>query len=150
MPLPEPSSIKNTLMATVQIMAFLTMDGYLARKAVLPEFWLHPEEYGISDIRKSALSCLTPDTSFITLSRWKQEHAGKYLVEAAAETLPFIDSLLHFRMADELLLYILPGLQGDGSPLFDGHPDPFLWELTGMRRFDKGVCRLQYKRNVVG
>lgn len=45
-------------MATVQILAFITLDGYLARRSTFPDLWEHPEKYGITRIRETALSCL--------------------------------------------------------------------------------------------
>lgn len=53
---------------------------------------------------------------------------------------PLTDSLLRFRMADELVLYILPCFQGEGSRLFAGSPDPSAWELAGTRCFRGGGC----------
>ena len=108
--------------------------------------WEHPEKYGITRIREAALSCLGPDVSFMSLTEWKQGHSGVYLAEAALETLPFTDSLLRFDMADELVLYVLPRFQGEGSRLFQGCPGFSLWELAGMRSFDRDVCRLHYRR----
>ena len=35
-------------MATVQILAFITLDGYLARRSTFPDLWEHPEKYGIT------------------------------------------------------------------------------------------------------
>ena len=58
----------------------------------------------------------------------------------------FTDSLLRFDMADELVLYVLPRFQGEGFRLFEGCPGFSLWELAGMRSFDRDVCRLHYRR----
>lgn len=70
-----------------------------------------------------------------------------YLVETWPETLSFVDSLLRFRMADELVLYVLPVFQGTGEHLFDGSPGlASRWKLAGARNFDGGVCRLCYRR----
>ena len=119
-------------MATVQILAFITLDGYLARRTTFPDLWEHPDKYGITRIREDALSRLDPDVSFISLTEWKHGHSGVYLAEAALETLPFTDSLLRF--------------QGEGSHLFEGGPGFSLWELAGTRSFDRDVCRLHYRR----
>ena len=147
-PSPEPlcNKKKNIHMATVQILAFITLDGYLARRSTFPDLWEHPEKYGITRIREAALSCLGPDVSFMSLTEWKQGHSGVYLAEAALETLPFTDSLLRFDMADELVLYVLPRFQGEGFRLFEGCPGFSLWELAGMRSFDRDVCCLHYRR----
>ena len=147
-PFPEPLRNKKypIHMATVQILAFITLDGYLARRSTFPDLWEHPEKYGITRIREAALSCLGPDVSFMSLTEWKQGHSGVYLAEAALETLPFTDSLLRFDMADELVLYVLPRFQGEGFRLFEGCPGFSLWELAGMRSFDRDVCCLHNRR----
>lgn len=134
-------------MATVQILALVTLDGYLGRKTSFPDLWEYPDRFGLTRIRKRAVSCPEPDIPFITLTHWKEEKSGTYLVEARPETLPFVDSLLRFRMADELVLYVLPVFQGTGERLFDGSPGlASLWKLVGARGFDGGVCRLCYRR----
>lgn len=69
-------------MATVQILAFITLDGYLAHRTTFPDLWGHPEKYGITRIREDALSRLDPEVSFISLTEWKRGHSGVYLAEA--------------------------------------------------------------------
>ena len=133
-------------MATVQLLAFITLDGYLARRSTFPDLWEHPGRYGITRIREGALSCLAPEVSFISLMEWKRGHSGVYLAEATPETLPLADSLLRFRMADELVLYVLPCFQGEGSRLFEESPGPSAWKLAGTRNFRRDVCRLHYRR----
>jgi len=133
-------------MATVQILAFIPLDGYLARRSTFPDLWEHPGRYGITRIREGALSCLDPEVSFISLMEWKRGHSGVYLAEATPETLPLADSLLRFRMADELVLYVLPCFQGEGSRLFEESPGPSAWKLAGTRNFRRDVCRLHYRR----
>ena len=66
-------------MATVQILAFITLDGYLVRRTTFPDLWEHPEKYGITRIREGALSRLDLEVSFISLTEWKRGHSGVYL-----------------------------------------------------------------------
>lgn len=129
-------------MATVQILAFITLDGYLARRSTFPDLWEHPEKYGITRIREAALSCLGPDVSFMSLTEWKQGHSGVYLAEAALETLPFTDSLLRFDMADELVLYVLPRFQGKASACSKDAPDfPYgSWPGCGVSTGMSAAC----------
>lgn len=133
-------------MATVQILAFITLDGYLARRSTFPDLWEHPGRYGITRIREGALSYLDPEVSFISLMEWKRGHSGVYLAETTPETLSLADSLLRFRMADELVLYVLPCFQGEGSRLFEESPGPSAWKLAGTRNLRRDVCRLHYRR----
>lgn len=131
--------IKNHIhMATVQILAFITFDGYLARRSTFPDLWEHPEKYGITRIREGALSRLAPDVSFISLTEWKHGHSGVYLAEAALETLPFTDSLLRFGMADEPVLYVLPPLPGGRLPPVRGRSRVFLMGAGRDAEFRQG------------
>lgn len=125
-------------MATVQILAFITLDGYLARRTTFPDLWEHPDKYGITRIREGALSRLDPDVSFISLTEWKHGHSGVYLAEAALETLPFTDSLLRFGMADELVLYVLPRFQGGRLPSVRGRSRVFLMGAGRDTEFRQG------------
>lgn len=129
-------------MATVQILAFITLDGYLVRRSTFPDLWEHPEKYGITRIREAALSCLGPDVSFMSLTEWKQGHSGVYLAEVALETLPFTDSLLRFDMADELVLYVLPRFQGEASACSKDAPDfPYgSWPGCGVSTGMSAAC----------
>lgn len=133
-------------MATVQILAFITLDGYLARRSTFPDLWEYPGKYGITRIRERAFSRLDPTVSFIALAGWKRERSGVYLAEANLETFPLADSLLRFNMADELVLYVLPCFQGEGFRLFEGGPGVSAWELAGTHNFRRNVCRLRYRR----
>ena len=54
-----------------------------------------------------------------------------------------VDSLLRFWMVDEMVIYLIPRLQG-GIRLFGDALAPSVWKLTGNRHFDTGVCRLDY------
>lgn len=79
--------------------------------------------------------------TFYTTS--KEEGDGIALVEACPDTLPLVDSLLRFWMVDEMVIYLIPRLQG-GIRLFGDALAPSVWKLTGNRHFDTGVCRLDY------
>lgn len=130
-------------MAKIQLMAFLSLDGCLLERQSLSALQDSAEKYGITRIRKKAVRHLEGPVSFVSLSRWKEEGDGIALVEACPDTLPLVDSLLRFWMVDEMVIYLIPRLQG-GIRLFGDALAPSVWKLIGNRHFDTGVYRLDY------
>lgn len=127
----------------IQLMAFLFLDSCLLERQFLSALQDSRDKYGITRIRKKAVRHLEEPVSFVSLSRWKEEGDGIALVEACPDTLPLVDSLLRFWMVDEMVIYLIPRLQG-GIRLFGDALAPSVWKLTGNRHFDTGVCRLDY------
>lgn len=68
------TNLNETVMATVQLLAFVTLDGYLGRKTSFPDLWEYPDRFGLTRIRKRAVSCPEPDIPFIALTHWKEEN----------------------------------------------------------------------------
>ena len=134
------------LMAKLQLLAFITLDGYLFDRTVSSPLWDNPDKYGITKIRSRATQVLGPDVSFISLIQWKKEYKGIYLVEADSDTISIIDGMFKYWLVDEIILFIAPYIQGDGIRLFTEIPGPSSWEMTGNKCFKSGICRLTYRR----
>lgn len=66
-------------MAKLQLLAFITLDGYLFDKAASSPLWNNPDKYGIIKIRSRATQILNADVSFISLTQWKKEYEGTSL-----------------------------------------------------------------------
>ena len=134
------------LMAKLQLLAFITLDGYLFDRTVSSPLWDNPDKYGITKIRSRATQALGPDVSFISLIQWKKEYKGIYLVEADLDTISVIDGMFKYWLVDEGVLFVIPYIQGDGIRLFTEIPGPSSWEMTGNKSFKSGICRLTYRR----
>lgn len=137
-------------MATVLIQAFITLDGFLVQERTLSVFLENPDKYDILQTGKKGICKLPCNMSFLALNDWKASRNGILLMDAVPDTLDAVDSLLRFRMADELVLYILPSFQGDGIRLFMTNPGQSSWELTGIRKYGSGICRMHYRRIAYG
>lgn len=124
-------------------MCFLSLDGCLLDRRSLSVLCDPANNHGIGRIRKEATRYLEEPVSFVSLSKWKKEADGLALIESSPETLSLIGSLLRFDMADELVLYLYPAVQG-GQRVFEEKPSPSFWELTGSKSFRNGICRLSY------
>lgn len=133
-------------MAKLQLLAIITLDGYLFDRAVSSPLWDNPDKYGLTRIRDRTTQTLGPDVSFISLIQWKKEYEGIYLVEAVPDTISVINSMFRYWLVDEIILFVIPYIQGDGIRLFTEIPGPSLWEMTGNKCFKSGICRLTYRR----
>lgn len=133
-------------MAKLQLLAFITLDGYLSDKAASFLLWDNPDKYGITKIRSRATQTLDADVSFISLTQWKKEYEGTCLIEAAPDTISTIGSMFRYWLVDEIVLFVIPCIQGDGIHLFTEIPGPSSWEMTGNKSFRSGICRMTYKR----
>lgn len=132
-------------MAKLQLLAIITLDGYLFDRTV-SSLWDTPDKYGLTRIRNRATQTLGPDVSFISLIQWKKEYEGIYLVEAVPDTISVIGSMFRYWLVDEIILFVIPYIQGDGIRLFTEIPGPSSWEMTGNKCFKSGICRLIYRR----
>lgn len=133
-------------MAKLQLLAFITLDGYLPDKAVSSPLWDNPDRYGITKIRDRATQTLGRDISFVSLVQWKKEYEDTYLVEAAPDTVSVIGSMFRYWLVDEIILFVAPCIQGDGIRLFTEIPGPSSWKMTGNKCFRSGIVRLTYTR----
>ena len=133
-------------MAKLQLLAIITLDGYLFDRAVSSPLWDNPDKYGLTRIRDRTTQTLGPDVSFISLIQWKKEYEGIYLVEAVPDTISVIGSMFRYWLVDEIILFVIPYIQGDGIRLFTEIPGPSLWEMTGNKCFKSGICMLTYRR----
>lgn len=86
--------------------------------------------------------------SLLSLITDKQNSNSRtYLVEASAETIDLIHGLLLYRLADEIILYVLPKCQSDGICFADCISDSD-WQLCKEYRFRDGTRYLLYNRIV--
>lgn len=133
-------------MAKLQLLAFISFDGYLLDKTESSPLRDDPNKYGITKIRDRATRILEWNVSFISLVQWKKEEDDTCLIEAMPETIPVIGSMFRYWLVDEIILFVAPCIQGDGLRLFTEIPGPSSWEMTGNRCFKPGICRLVYRR----
>ena len=65
------------LMAKLQLLAIITLDGYLFDRTVSSPLWDNPNKYGLTKIRERATQTLGPDVSFISLTQWKKKNESE-------------------------------------------------------------------------
>ena len=119
-----------TAMAKVRLLAVLTMDGCPAETTGLSGRWL--------------------DTSLTLLSN-RMENTGdslNYLIEATEKTAGIINGMIRMRLVDEIILYMVPVIAGNGSRLFQSSLPESEWTCTGSRQWKDGMVRIAYGRKI--
>ena len=137
-----------TVMAKVRLLAVLTMDGCPAETTGLSGRWLGSDQYGIGSLKESATCILNENTSLTLLSSWTEnsDDSLTYLIEATEGTAGFINGMIRMRLVDEIILYLLPLMAGNGSRLFQGSLPESEWICTESRRWKDGIIRITYGR----
>jgi len=104
----------------IQVVATISANGYLLKRDNKTEKQISSGKYGFNTLQKRADLMLHKESSLIALLEDKRKLSDtNYLVEATPETIDLIKGLLLYRLADELILYMLPDQKEDGIKLFD-------------------------------
>lgn len=136
-------------MAKVQLLAVLSLDGCLSEKTGDARWWLRPERYDIEDIRKKVTSFLDEDTSLSMLVSWLQkEDDAVYLIEASLETAEIINGMLRMHLIDEIILYTVPFIAGNGHYLFKPALPISYWNFIGRKEYNGGIVRTVYRKKL--
>lgn len=141
---------RMTAMAKVRLLAVLTMDGCPAETTCLSGRWLGSNQYGIGALKEAATCVLTEDTSLTLLSN-RMENTGdslNYLIEATEKTAGIINGMIRMRLVDEIILYMVPVIAGNGSRLFQSSLPESEWTCTGSRQWKDGMVRIAYGRKI--
>ena len=139
---------RMTAMAKVRLLAVLTMDGCPAETTGLSGRWLGSDQYGTGALKESATCILNENTSLTHLSSWTEnsDDSLTYLIEATEKTAGIINGMIRMRLVDEIILYLLPVIAGNGSRLFQSSLPESEWTCTESRRWKDGMVRITYGR----
>lgn len=104
----------------IQVVVTISADGYLLKRENNAKKQINSGKYGFSALQKRADHMLHKDSSLIALLEEKRQSSDtSYLVETTPETLGLIKGLFLYRLADELILYVMPCPKENGIQLFD-------------------------------
>ena len=133
-------------MATIKLLAVLSLDGYMVdASGGTPDY---------TDTLKDLISTLKfqnyllDENSSITLIReWKKNDSPltAYLMEANRKTVSLLNCMMHMRLFDEIILYILPEFAGKGQRLFHPNLPELQWVCSEMKGCEDGIVRLTYR-----
>lgn len=129
----------------IQITAILSTDGYLWEKAGGAPSAFHSGKYNPERLEEYTLP-LSPYSSLIDLlDERRRGRDVSYLAEATPETMEMVRGLLLYRLADEIVLYVLPDKQEKGIRLTELTALSG-WELAEERPLKDGIRRKTYRR----
>ena len=139
---------RMTAMAKVRLLAVLTMDGCPAETTGLSGRWLGSDQYGIGALKEAATCVLTEDTSLTLLSNRTEQtdDSLNYLIEATEKTAGIINGMIRMRLVDEIILYMVPVIAGNGSRLFQSSLPESEWTCTESKRWKDNIIRITYGR----
>jgi hypothetical protein len=104
----------------IQVVATITADGYLLKRENRIKDRIDSGKYGFSALQEHADLTLHKESSLIALLEEKRQSSEtNYLAEANPESLDLIKGLFLYRLADELILYMLPNQKENDIKLFD-------------------------------
>jgi len=105
----------------IKVVATISRDGYLLKpKDRMIMRGIIPGKYGFKALRKNTDLMLHKESSLIALLKEKRQASGtSYLAEVTSDTLGFIKGLFLYRLAEEMILYMLPDQKENGIRLFD-------------------------------
>ena len=123
------------------------MDGCLADSSGKAQEWLSqtdlPDRFRITEIKEIACP-LSEDTSLTMLVL--DETSSTYFIEANAATASIINGMARMHLLDEIILYMVPVIAGNGSRLFQSSLPESEWTCTGSRQWKDGMVRIAYGR----
>jgi len=104
----------------IQIVATISADGYLLKRENKTKKQISLGKYGFNTLQKRADLMLHKESSLIALLEEKRQSSDtNYLVEATPETLELIKGLFLYRLADELIVHMIPDNEENGIKLFN-------------------------------
>jgi len=130
----------------IQIVATISTDWYLLKQENKTKNQIKTRKYGFNTLQKRADLILHKESSLIALLEEKRQSSDtNYIVESTPETLDLIKGLFLYRLADELILYMLTDQKEDGIKLFDlTSPSDWILEKESSIR-DTFRCLIYYR-----
>ena len=133
-------------MAKIQLLAVISIDG-CPMKLHPRKRLLQTEDYGMDKIRANALYKLTSDYSVSVLQEWREEGGSIcHLLEVTAGNTEYANGLLRMNVIDEIILYVVPTIDGNGAHFFKSALPMNDWRLMENKTYRDGVIRLTYHK----
>jgi riboflavin biosynthesis pyrimidine reductase len=101
----------------------------------------------MDEIRANALYKLTSDYSVSVLQEWREEGGSIcHLLEVTAGNTEYANGLLRMNVIDEIILYVVPTIDGNGAHFFKSALPMNDWRLMENKTYRDGVIRLTYHK----
>ena len=123
------------------------LNRWLSDETASPEAVAQTEDYGMDEIRANALYKLTSDYSVSVLQEWREEGGSIcHLLEVTAGNTEYANGLLRMNVIDEIILYVVPTIDGNGAHFFKSALPMNDWRLMENKTYRDGVIRLTYHK----
>jgi hypothetical protein len=104
----------------IQVVVTISANGYLLKQENETIKYISLGKYSFNALQKRADLILHKESSLIALLEEKRQSSNtNYLVEATSETLGLIKGLFLYRLADEIIVHMIPNQKENDIRLFD-------------------------------
>ena len=139
-------------MAKIQIIAAMTMDGFLPKADEILMQWVMNDAKGFPYWHEQSVYRLMPHYPLLDLLAEKhsdKNQSDTYIAEISdKDSIEFLRGLSRYNLIDEMVVYILPTIAGKGTPVFD-NLSPSRWSVHKTTSFSSGITRIIYRNSCI-
>ena len=139
-------------MAKIQIIAAMTMDGFLPKADESLMQWVMNDAKGFPYWHEHSVYRLMPHYPLLDLLAEKHSDNNKsdtYIAEISDKySIELLRGLSRYNLIDEMVIYILPIIAGKGTPVFDDL-SPSRWSVHKTTLFSNGITRIIYRNSCI-
>ena len=139
-------------MAKIQIIAAMTIDGYLPTADNSLMQWVTSDAKGFPYWHEKSIYRLQPHYPLLDLLAKQHSDKNKsdiYIAEISdKDSIELLRGLSRYNLIDEMVVYILPIIAGKGTPMFDDLT-PSRWSVHKTTLFSNGITRIIYRNSCI-
>lgn len=139
-------------MAKIQIIAAMTMDGFLPKADESLMQWVMNDAKGFPYWHERSIYRLVPNYPLLDLLAERDSDKNRsdiYIAEISdTQSIEFMRGLSRYNLIDEMVVYTLPLILGKGTPVFDDLT-PSRWNVHKTTTFPNGITRIIYRNSCI-
>ena len=139
-------------MAKIQIIAAMTMDGFLPKADESLMQWVMNDAKGFPYWHEHSIYRLMPHYPLLDLLAEKHSdnnQSDTYIAEISdKDSIELLRGLSRYNLIDEMVVYTLPLILGKGTPVFDDLT-PSRWNVHKTTTFPNGITRIIYRNSCI-
>lgn len=139
-------------MAKIQIIAAMTMDGFLPKADENLMQWVLNDAKGFPYWHERSIYRLMPNYPLLDLLAEKRSDKNQsytYIAEISdTQSIELLRGLSRYNLIDEMVVYILPIVAGKGTPVFDDLTTSH-WKVHKTTSFPNGITRIIYRNSCI-
>ena len=139
-------------MAKIQIIAAMTMDGFLPKADESLMQWVMNDAKGFPYWHEHSIYRLMPHYPLLDLLAERDTDKNRsdiYIAEISdTQSIEFMRGLSRYNLIDEMVVYTLPLILGKGTPVFDDLT-PSRWNVHKATTFPNGITRIIYRNSCI-